>query len=89
MKHTPGPWFANGDRVLFNVDEPGLDDVECVVVQVDAEHPYQDTEADARLIAAAPQLLAFVVALAQEQEGTGNSLELRCNALLARIEGDQ
>ncbi len=54
-KHTPGPWTVNYRRVTpVAGKQDGTDDV-C--------HVYGDNEANARLIAAAPQLLAALKAV--------------------------
>lgn len=50
MQHTPGPWKVNYRRVTpVNGRQDGNDDI-C--------HVYGDQDANARLIAAAPDLLA-------------------------------
>lgn len=52
MAHTPGPWYAN-DECIESAGPEGPRDVTLAVVTHSA-----DAHADARLIAAAPALLA-------------------------------
>jgi hypothetical protein len=54
MGHTPGPWYAN-DECIESAGPEGPRDVTLAVVTHSA-----DAHADARLIAAAPALLALV-----------------------------
>ena len=51
MSHTPGPWYVNGDCIEADGPE-GPRDVTVAVV-----HLNESIDADARLIAAAPDLL--------------------------------
>lgn len=95
MGHTPGPWVVHpwGDKdyeinaaldTVCNV--PGFDDD-----TVDADR----AEANARLIAAAPELLAALKEIAdncerrlRKGEDSGDRLTLRlCNAAIAKAEG--
>lgn len=67
-KHTPGPWWFNksdldarthGYAIMSRVPK-GWEETICAVEQVDGEYPTETNErrlADARLIAAAPELL--------------------------------
>ena len=56
-KHTPGPWTIVGDTDAAEAYVCGLDG--CEVAQlVDTVHPPAERLANARLIAAAPDLLA-------------------------------
>lgn len=54
VKHTPGPWKARGNSVWHNAegDEIGI------VAGVSTSKPAAENAANARLIAAAPDLLA-------------------------------
>lgn len=61
--HTPGPWFADKlqDRNAYNIFPAGASHALLTVAApaFDGAHPYgQAAEANARLIAAAPALLA-------------------------------
>lgn len=56
---TPGPWYASGNGVHIRKGTVGL----CVATAHDPNDPSHSTEvchANARLIAAAPQLLAAI-----------------------------
>lgn len=61
-KHTPGPWEVGpvDDTVVTHV---GADGVRLVVAEIDGDYNQPETwpimEANARLIAAAPELLDF------------------------------
>ena len=52
MTHTPGPWYVNGDCIEVDGPEGPRDVTLAVVLQED------NLAADARLIAAAPEMLA-------------------------------
>jgi hypothetical protein len=68
MSHTPGPWMVHAEDRRAVVDSGGV----CVVADV---RSYRDTD-DARLIAAAPDLLAALKAvLAEEMIYTGAIIE--------------
>ena len=58
MGHTPGPWYANQDCIEIDGPEGPRDVTLAVVLQAD------NAAADARLIAAAPELLAMCQAMA-------------------------
>ena len=65
MAHTPGPWFVNDDCIEAGGPE-GPRDVTLAVVQ---GHPHNAARAaNARLIAAAPDLLAACEAVANDCE---------------------
>ena len=57
-KHTPGPWFVqDGYLTIYNLSE-GTVGTTCAIAKVLREQPGDDqAEANARLIAAAPELL--------------------------------
>lgn len=52
-KHTPGPWRTEGNRIVSNSPHMSAD-----VADVCARFGSDTARADARLIAAAPELLA-------------------------------
>jgi len=60
MGHTPGPWYANQDCIEIDGPEGPRDVTLAVVLQPD------NAAADARLIAAAPDLLAACHAVAHD-----------------------
>ena len=88
MKHTPGPWVihgtANGARIK-------AEDFLVVAMPKRADRPYYQKLADARLIAAAPEMYAFLNGLANDlpHSAVTQSVDMRdVRALLARIDGD-
>jgi hypothetical protein len=58
--HTPGPWTANGCRVLAS--PPGWQDVD-IGYAMDIYPTKRAAQANARLMAASPALLGAVVSL--------------------------
>ncbi|RQG53721.1 hypothetical protein IPC203_24835 [Pseudomonas aeruginosa] len=58
MKHTPGPWQWSNGRLLHNVPGEYSDTILDIQDKV-----WRPTEEDARLIAAAPELLDALVNL--------------------------
>lgn len=54
MSHTPGPWKARGRLILAD------DDRETIVCEVTGSPDNPESQADARLIAAAPEMLALL-----------------------------
>lgn len=67
-KHTPGPWTASEGypSSVWHVDMPGRTFSITVSIDDDEERdvPDEETEANARLMAAAPELLAALKRLA-------------------------
>lgn len=56
-KHTPGPWYRNGHMISVNPNSSI-----CVMIEFDSfgsTQPAHNCEANARLICAAPKLLAY------------------------------
>jgi hypothetical protein len=107
-QHTPGPWVAdmhfatrNGGRTWVPVLRPGNDPVPIAVVHVSVDgYGREESEANARLIAAAPDLLAalhgmiglvqlIVPTLPKEQREAveGNHRLVDARAALAKVEG--
>jgi len=97
-QHTPGPWTVRRDvlnRELFDVLAPN-DDAGKQGVSYSGEHlmvAHQlDSEADARLIAAAPEMVTALAALTEaatypwDHEPLTTALDT-ARALLAKIEG--
>lgn len=74
-KHTPGPWTASGPRIFsYQRDAGGLDKgvlAECYTQYSVAEAVISDkeVEANARLMAAAPELLDVASRLAEWGRG--------------------
>jgi hypothetical protein len=87
-KHTPGPWYAKQGN-----DQLVSDDTTVVSLHPGGWHVFSpadthgDSEADARLIAAAPELLEALELLCGDEprvpsEIDGDSFCLHCNAHL-------
>ena len=62
-KHTPGPWDVDeGDFGIYQIETSDQ------IAEVFSHHPPEELEANARLIAAAPELLGALTALLDEAE---------------------
>lgn len=77
-KHTPGPWLVEqGERTdADNIDvisPDGRDDPWTVAVAIGSCGPGGCTIANARLIAAAPDLLEALTSIADQLERVGDS----------------
>lgn len=61
-QHTPGPWWdytsPHGVRHILPCAVPSLDTVAICTFNGTAQRPAADTDANARLIAAAPEMFA-------------------------------
>lgn len=72
-KHTPGPWRANQPRYILGLKTQGqwyIHAKDCTVAcSLDG-----DREANARLIAAAPELLAALVELLAQVDEQANAM---------------
>lgn len=81
-QHNPGPWVAVESRVYFPNRAGGFDIRAC-----------PNAEANARLIAAAPELLEALRALLKEDEvlfdGTGSATMCKARAVIAKATGEQ
>lgn len=65
-KHTPGPWSVSKDGDDYNITYN--DDGNWLATVYDDDDPFEGRpEADARLIASAPELLEALKALASEE----------------------
>lgn len=89
MKHTPGPWYANG----IVVRPANVDRNPCIAVADDQDRLRDEQEANARLIAAAPELLEALrnlledaIALGiEDSDRSGSAIEAK--AALAKAGG--
>ena len=65
-KHTPGPWFAVADKgqTIIRTSRSSAAFSPLAIVKGDKRDTLKDQEANARLIAAAPDLLEALEALA-------------------------
>lgn len=96
MKHTPGPWTASGNGVHVYKNKVGL----CVAVSYD---PHDMTsrsnppvaQANARLIAAAPEMLEILQAVQEAAAATANyigqdgQLIKKVMAVIAKAKGEE
>lgn len=91
-KHTPGPWVRSGNNIKSRTDN-------CVVIRIPAqtarygaEWEIERWDADARLIAAAPELLEALENLLKVHEGEGgtqhNAADM-ARAALAKAKGEE
>jgi len=84
--HTPGPWYYAGMRTIGGPDDRMVADC------FSTNRPRETCEANARLIAAAPELLEACeqVALAAEYGnlGTNNSAVATARAAIAKAKGE-
>lgn len=95
--HTPGPWTFSrwnefGDMRFYIAQADGaphtpqLSDVATLIAETPSNEWQSIQEANARLIAAAPELLAMVAELKRHIEA-GSDLHQRAEALIAKTEG--
>mgnify|MGYP001594620414 CR=1 FL=1 len=77
MTHTPGPWKINRRNPCRVYLRPGI------VIAVTLQDNFPEAEANARLIAAAPDLLAALVAITTYHPSAGEEVWLQ-NCKLAR-----
>ena len=79
-KHTPGPWASVGERNCFIRDKYNG--------PVATIQPRAETEANAHLIAAAPELLAALqLVLKHYQEVDGDVIAPQVRAAIAKAKG--
>lgn len=64
-KHTPGPWLVEG-RTVYALNDDGYNRFSALVQ--DAHTPGDELEANARLIAAAPDLLVGLIKMLDNEE---------------------
>lgn len=91
VTHTPGPWssrvgYTNGEPVSYEI-EAGVGHIATVWMAVGSEA--QDA-ANARLIAAAPEMLGLLGEVAEQADETGGinlQLGARIVAIIAKAEG--
>ncbi len=101
-QHTPGPWFAVNDGTsihdrLTRFDEYGarIGETPNAIADIYTMPRLGEREANARLIAAAPELVAALKSLSEAvrdagKEGTAGNLahaEVQARATLAKAEG--
>jgi hypothetical protein len=84
MKHTPGPWEVELDGSILCQET-----YENLMGQTRRKHVARAylRRADARLIAAAPELLESLKEYAEGYEGTRSERDARARAAIAKAEG--
>ncbi len=85
-QHTPGPWYVSGNAVHASYRWI------CTIRASQGDQTRLTDYANARLIAAAPEMLGWLSELAtalhaHAQDDDARDLAKRARALLARIEG--
>jgi hypothetical protein len=86
-KHTPGPWVAIDHEIFADNQSRNIADVWISFANIEDE----EAKANARLIAAAPDLLEALEAFAEYAEkGTWGSLDpvTQARAAIAKAKGD-
>ena len=93
MKSTPGPWeISNSGR---QVGKRALNGSLNLLADTTNSCFYEEDEANAHLIAAAPEMLDFIVLVVESQEWDGNNPDeekwsdfyAKARAIIAKIEG--
>lgn len=88
MTHTPGPWRRYVTPYQGQVQIRDADD-EIIIAAVPEKGNKVQCSADARLIAAAPELLVMLQRYVNRADSTGEMEEIEeARALLARIDGE-
>ncbi len=88
--HTPGPWEAEGATVIW--EAPGSNNrwIVCDLADGQEGKLSLETEANARLIAAAPDMLAVLMVMREACLGAGSDnafLWQECDRVIAKAEG--
>jgi len=96
MSHTPGPWHAiidnEGDVTYVTADSANDRDI-CDFYHVSREgsqtYPKENAEANARLVAAAPEMLAALEVIEMTLRGLGHlNLSDHAADLIKRAKGE-
>ena len=89
--HTPGPWcvrdLPTGQRYIGPSSDGGAPSVALVLSRVNV--PEERLAADARLVAAAPELLAALQALVDFHPGTKNRWTDQACLAIAKATGEK
>ena len=86
--HTPGPWAANEARVYSTVKEEWSGTLNCQVPAYVASTGGPDWQVNARLIAAAPDMLAALQACLLRDDVADCELGEMVRAAIAKAAGD-
>lgn len=85
-KHTPGPWTHEGNGDITGIEDNGFGRGPVHVCSVYLRTVEGRTEANANLIAAAPDLLAACLEVAQGYTTRGSEM---ARAAIAKAQGEQ
>ena len=87
--HTPGPWGFEGELVFSDSHLAGRGNIVCLNPALKGlEHSAKRWEANARLIAAAPDLLAFITEWLSRQGNDANYMTEKARAAIAKAKGE-
>jgi hypothetical protein len=92
-KHTPGPWMASLNREnIWQPIDGAAPKLICTIERDDKPEVlgssfHCEFQANAHLIAAAPELLEVLKELKRERLAIGSALEKRVTALIKKAEG--
>jgi hypothetical protein len=84
-KHTPGPWLVEG-RTVYALNDDGYNRFSALVQ--DAHTPGDELEANARLIAAAPELLEFALLFLERNGADETWMTAQARAAIAKARGE-
>jgi hypothetical protein len=97
LKHTPGPWEQDADTIIKFLGEdangPHIQQICEITYAHDPEESTKEAEANALLIAAAPELLEALEAMIRYGEDgpakreTGYEIEMRAKAAIRKAKG--
>ena len=98
MKHTPGPWIAdNGGSEVWGIFEESTGGELAYLIKLplgESSKKFNESEANAHLIALAPELLEFCQEIAQEPYKDSNleslleTYRVRAKTLIAKVKGE-
>lgn len=88
-KHTPGPWVLEDKGYKYIVHKPGDGYITRDVCRIDSSTMSAfNQEANARLIAAAPELLEFVCEWLDRQGSDENYMTAKAKAIISKVTGE-
>lgn len=85
--HTPGPWYYEPGNGIFDSTHIQIASTSYTDKPVSMALTNNEAEGNARLISKAPELLAMVRRIAEDDGQTAASLVVAARLLLADIEG--
>jgi hypothetical protein len=85
MEHTPGPWRVSSIRPTQIMDDHGIVIAECLDRGTETPFP----EANARVMAAAPDMLALLEEIVEPHELTNDEVLEQARAAIQKARGEQ